>query len=368
MEEGKEMCANCETDTEIGGKLPKIKQFSFSRGKGQYKLLGDYYLNLDVSAGEENYLIMRLNNQKLAGMYYRPVTIYSSVNNVPLQETGEVKTFGEIADLAQGSKKLGILKADVDTLGFLFSEGLRKDDCAEVPVSRVNTLSRMLDLFFGGCIQNLIQSKYPDVYCVFSGGDDLFFIGPWNEMPALAIDINRNFHEYTADNPCISLSAAICMAEGGGHIATLAERCEQRLKEVKQSADQIIFPGGAGRNGVYFQGKVMAWKDFEEQIERGKAFARESKAAGVGVFRRLMRYSSMYQNYLRNQNVDDLMFLPLLANDKSRNFETYRKILSIGDETYKRVANYRRVEKEFYYVEFCARYALQLTKEERTNE
>lgn len=368
VEEGKEMCANCETDTEIGGKLPKIKQFSFSREKGQYRLLGDYYLNLDVSAkGEGDYLIMRLNNPDLTGMYHKPVIIYPAVNNVPLQEKGEVKTFSEIAEAAEGSKKLGILKADVDTLGFLFAEGLRTDDGSEVPVSRVNTLSRMLDLFFGRCIQHLIQSKYPNVYCVFSGGDDLFFIGPWNEMPELAIEINHMFHEYTGDNPCISLSAAICMAEGGGHISTLAEHCEQRLKKVKQSADEIISPGRAGRDGVYFQGKVMAWKDFEELIERGKVFAREIESAGVSVFRRLMRYSSMYQNYLRTQNVDDLMFLPLLNSDRVRNEETYRKISSIREGTYKKVANYRKVEKEFYYVEFCARYALQLTKKERTD-
>jgi len=35
VENGEEMCPNCRADTEIGGKLPKIRMFSFSRKKGQ---------------------------------------------------------------------------------------------------------------------------------------------------------------------------------------------------------------------------------------------------------------------------------------------------------------------------------------------
>ena len=151
VESDQNMCPNCEVDTEIGGRLPKIRMFSFSRKRGQYKLLDDYYLNLEIDAGgEENYLIMLLNDLEMNGMYNKPVTAYYGVNHVPTKEHGQVKTFGEIADEATGSKKLGILKADVDTLGFLFSEGLRDDSGDAVSISRVNTLSHMLELFFGG--------------------------------------------------------------------------------------------------------------------------------------------------------------------------------------------------------------------------
>lgn len=371
VDEEKEMCPNCEIDTEIGGKLPKIKAFSFSRKKGQYVLLDDYYLNLDISVGgDNNYLIMRLNDPDLTDMYDGPTTVYYAVNNVPLKPGGEVKTFSEIAEEAQGSSKLGILKADVDTLGFLFSDGLRSTDHEKISVSRVNTLSCMLDLFFGGCIHRLIESKYRNIYCVFSGGDDLFFIGPWSDMPALALDIDHKFHEYTGDNHCVTLSAAICMAESGGHISTMAERCEEKLEQVKHGADTIVSPKRAGRNGIYFLGSSMAWEDFQEQIERGKAFAQVALKTGTGILRRLATYSSMYQDFLRNKDVEKLTFLPLFANDMKRNVETWKKDPDFQkhcEELYKKASNYRKVEKQFYYVEFCIRYALKLTKGDRKN-
>ncbi len=78
-----------------------------------------------------------------------------------------MKSFDEIADASRGSKKIGILKADVDTLGFLFSEGLQRENVRTGTVSRVNTLSRMLEYFFNGCLHQIIKEKYRNVYCVF---------------------------------------------------------------------------------------------------------------------------------------------------------------------------------------------------------
>ncbi len=372
VESDQNMCPNCEVDTEIGGRLPKIRMFSFSRKRGQYKLLDDYYLNLEIDAGgEENYLIMLLNDLEMNGMYNKPVTAYYGVNHVPTKEHGQVKTFGEIADEATGSKKLGILKADVDTLGFLFSEGLQDDSGDAVSISRVNTLSHMLELFFGGCLQDLIINRYQNVYCVFSGGDDLFFIGPWNEMPALAIDINEKFHTYTGNNECMTLSAAICIAESGGHISTLAEYCEEKLKQVKKKADEKISSNKQGRNGVYFLGKVMSWEDFKEQIDCGRKFADAITNTGSSMIKRLANYSSMYQEYLTNNDPNQLMFLPMFSYDMARNSESLKKDKWLQDYCkilYKNASDYYKTDKNFYYVEFCVKYALQLTKEVRKIE
>lgn len=369
VDEGKKKCLNCENDTEIGGKLPKIKQFSFSRKKGQYKLLDDYYLNLDISAGgEENYLIMRLNDAEIDNMYDQPITTYYALNHVPTKSGNQVKTFNEIAEAAVGNKKLGILKADVDTLGFLFSDGLKKTEDDTESISRVSTLSRMLEMFFGGCLHQLIERKYQNVYCVFSGGDDLFFIGPWSDMPNLAIDINDMFHAYTGNNRCMTMSTAICLTDGGGHISALAEYCEEKLKQVKQKADKIIDPNKGGRNGVYFLGKVISWEDFKEQVKRGCQFADVIPKVGASMIRRLGNYSRMYQEYLKEKDVENLMFLPLFAYDMKRNSDMLKKdewFQRHYKELYRRASEYNRVEKEFYYTEFCVNYAFQLTREER---
>lgn len=377
VDDSEEMCDNCRTDTEIGGKLPKINMFSFSRDTGQYQLLDGYYLNLDISSGaEKNYLIMNLNDTNINDMYDKPVAIYHAVNHVPIKSDGEpsqsaeIKTFSEIADESIGSKKIGVLKADVDTLGFLFSEGLRKENDEPISIARISPLSRMLDLFFGGYLSNLIKDRYKDVYCVFSGGDDLFFIGPWSSMPALAVDINEKFHEYTGSNPCMTLSMAICMAESGGHIATLADFCESRLEQVKKSSDRTTSPGKNGRNGIYFLGKILSWEDFKRQLKIGDDLVQSVPAVGTSFLKRLAIYSSMYQDYLENKDTEKLMFLPLFSNDMKRNFSTLEKspqLLQYCDSLYKKVSNYNKIEKEFYYLELSVKYALQLTKEERTH-
>lgn len=375
VNEGENMCRNCENDTEIGGKLPKIKQFSFSRGKGQYELIEGYYLNLDEDTAEP-YLIMRLNDSDIGGMYGRPVTIYYAVNNVPVKDSGtkeqeglfEVKTFGEIADDSKGCKKIGILKADVDTLGFLFSEGLQSEDRNMGTIARVSTLSRMLGLFFNGYLHEIIAKKFKNVYCVFAGGDDLFLLGPWNEMPELAIEINKKFHEYTGFNPCTTLSAAICIANGNGHISRLAEYCEQKLSQVKNRINPVVYPGKRGRNGVYFLDEFMAWEDFEVQIATGRKLARAYADVGAAAVRRIGDYSRMYQDYQESMDVDGLMFLPMFNYDMQRNFDVIGRNKWFRDycnDLYREASDYRRLKKEVYFAEVSVKYAFNLTKEDR---
>ncbi len=375
VDEGEDMCPNCKNDTEMGGKLPKIKQFSFSRGKGQYELIKGYYLNLDEDMAEP-YLIMRLNDSDISGMYSRPVTIYHAVNNVPVKESGtkgersffEVKTFGEIVDCSKGCKKIGILKADVDTLGFLFSEGLQSEDRNMGTIARVNTLSRMLELFFNGYLHEIIATKYKNVYCVFAGGDDLFLLGPWNEMPELAIEINKKFHEYTGFNPCATLSAAICTANGNGHISTLAGYCEQKLSQVKKRINPVVYPDKGGRNGVYFLDEFMSWEDFEVQVETGRKLARAYADVGAAAVRRIGDYSRMYQKYQESMDVDSLMFLPMFNYDMQRNFDVIGRnkwFREYCNDLYREASDYRKLKREVYFAEVSVKYAFNLTKEDR---
>ncbi len=371
VEEGEEMCPDCLTAMKIGKILPGMKRFSFSRRKGQYQLWGDYYLNLGASADVvSNYLVMELNAPVPADRYDQPVKSYFAANHVPVKEGRAVKTFGEIAKMAKGYKRLGVLKAEADRAAFIISEGLCKEKGRYVSAAGVLTLSRMLDLFFGGYLHRLISGRYPEVYCVFSGGDALLCIGPWDQMPSLAVDINEAFHRYTGENQCMTLSAAVCIGERGCPVSVLAERCEDKLKQVKQTADSLISPEKRGRNGVYFLGKVMTWEDFQEQIERGRRLAKAGARVGTDILRRLAAYSAMYQDYLKNREAEMLMFLPLFSNDMVRSREALKKdpdFQRLCEEMYKKVSDYGKTEKAFYYLELCISYALQLTKGEQRN-
>ncbi|MCC8997904.1 MAG: type III-A CRISPR-associated protein Cas10/Csm1, partial [Candidatus Contendobacter sp.] len=160
---------------------------------------------------------------------------------------GELKTFEHLAQDALeldrdgsplGKPFLAVLKADVDRLGFLFGFGLRdpndpKKDRATL--SRYASLSRMLDLFFTGYLQERLRRDYPHTYTVYAGGDDLLLIGPWRQMMALATDLREQFRRYVGDNPNITLSAGLALCKANQPLNRTVWEAEERLEWAKDA-------------------------------------------------------------------------------------------------------------------------------------
>lgn len=63
--------------------------------------------------------------------------------------------FEHLAKISNGANKLGVLKMDVDNLGLIFSEGLKKSYDENLGISRVSALSSQLDMFFSGFVNNI---------------------------------------------------------------------------------------------------------------------------------------------------------------------------------------------------------------------
>jgi CRISPR-associated protein Csm1 len=61
------------------------------------------------------------------------------------------------------------------------------------------------------------------IIIVYSGGDDLFAIGAWNEVAEFAIDIADRFRQFTGDNPSVSISGGMVMADDKSPVYQLAE-------------------------------------------------------------------------------------------------------------------------------------------------
>jgi len=149
----------------------------------------------------------------------------------------------------QGAKYLAALKMDVDNLGAIFSLGLGEDRS----ISRMFQLSLMMDLFFGYYINyltsiNSISNFYTEqhireieendlsdvFYLLFSGGDDLFILGPWDKIIYLARLINEKFSEFTGNNPYFTLSGGIFIVSNPKFpIYFLSEQVEKKLDQAK---------------------------------------------------------------------------------------------------------------------------------------
>ncbi len=176
---------------------------------------------------------------------------------------GVPKTFGHIAAKAlnkddstckwYGTEALGVLKADVDNLGMLFGCGLSVE---RFTFSRLATMSRQLNNFFSLYLPHLLRTseEFYDVYTVFAGGDDLFLIGPWNRMAALAIFLRDRFAEYVAKNPEITCSAGVTIHKPNTPVGKLAEAAEEALKQAKDN----------GRNRITIFDETVTWDDLSK--------------------------------------------------------------------------------------------------------
>ncbi|HDD43810.1 MAG TPA: type III-A CRISPR-associated protein Cas10/Csm1 [Candidatus Desulfofervidus auxilii] len=181
---------------------------------------------------------------------------------VPRDEDSKPLTFEELSnkaikkkeDKAYGIKALGILKMDVDNLGTIFAKGIRPE---KRTFSRYLVLSRYLDLFFSYYLPYLCAQKYPSVYNVFTGGDDLFMVGPWNVILEFAEEVSKKFREYTCKNPAFTISAGYLLTKPILPIQEMTECVENSLKRTKER----------GKNGITVFGVYVNWREFYELKE-----------------------------------------------------------------------------------------------------
>ena len=136
-----------------------------------------------------------------------PKWLRYTANHVPEEQ------FDELQEKVQGGfERLGVLRMDVDNLGDLFKSGFG----GNATLTRLASLSFRTSLFFDGWLKALCeQGKYKGlIYTVYSGGDDVFLLGPWDLIPDLAQEIVHDFSEYVGGNPDVHLSACLAFSRG----------------------------------------------------------------------------------------------------------------------------------------------------------
>lgn len=162
-------------------------------------------------------------------------------------EIGKVLDFNELAESSgdktgKGIKRLGVLRADVDGLGAAFIAGFihkeNKNPEAYATLSRYAALSRSMALFFKKIIKGICKKELPEgikpfylfedkdgeprkIYVVYSGGDDLFLVGAWDDLMGFAVDLKRVFSVYT--NGKLTFSAGLGLYSSTYPISRMAE-------------------------------------------------------------------------------------------------------------------------------------------------
>jgi len=189
--------------------------------------------------------------------------------------------FEDYANHSTGIKRLGILRMDVDNLGMVFIKGLQFPEREKrgwgkvildngqprlkqmASISRMATLSRQLNHFFSGYVPALLdRDRFDRCQIIYAGGDDLFVIGSWDQLPGLAEIIRDEFREFCCNNPDFSISGGITLHGGKFPIykgAQLAGNAEKQAKGIRNKWDKKT----SKKDGFCFLGIPIAWEDME---------------------------------------------------------------------------------------------------------
>lgn len=369
IDKDEEICDECNMQIKIGAMLPKAKYVLFKKGKG-YKLFLDNCIELveEITNNDFDYAIQIDGFDKEENINF-PINKKYMANYVPLDKNNNALTFEEIAEKSKGTKKLALIKIDVDNLSYILKQKLKKDKETDEldnknkdtdTISRIDTFSRMIDMFFTGYIKDIISKEFKYTYCVYSGGDDLLLITPFSDAVNLTRKIIVSFNEYVGKNDYFTLSTSIVSFSPKTHISIVLEECNKNLQDIKNK----------GGNRIYFMGEKFSTNIFPKLFSnRANIIINEIKEIDVNILKRVSKYSQMYRNFLKNKDVMELMFEPLFNRDIERNYkglektEFYKYIKKVTEN----IADYRNVNKEFYYMKTIIKYALLITKEERNN-
>jgi CRISPR-associated protein Csm1 len=280
-------------------------------------------------------------------------------NHVPTDPNQTIFTFEEIAKFSRwnknntenGAELLGILKVDVDNLGLIFSKGFEKPRRIEAEfsnvqrrtISRFLTMSRMMDLFFSGWLKHVMSdnladrvedelgdlenerkedlqnylkggpARFENIYTVYSAGDDMVLVGPWETMIIFSIFLNEQFKKFTCDNEAIKLSAGLTFVKPNYPIASAIRQADLLLEESKRK----------GKDRITLFGTTVEWKQLPQLIDcfvfLNEKVGDDNSEINNSFLQRMLRYQRMAASYLDSNNIEGLKFLSQLSYDIGRN-------------------------------------------------
>ncbi len=185
--------------------------------------------------------------------------------------------FEDFVKNSNGIERIAVLRADVDNLGNLFSGGFRKDlneNGKYETLGRYASISRSLSKFFKTQINRVAeQNGKRDLVIVYSGGDDVFAVGAWDQVIHFAQDLHSAFSEYT-DNK-LTFSAGIGFYKHHFPIYRMAEltaELEHQAKSFRPGKDGIALFGTTTRDGEEACDHVYDWDVFKNGVQKKESY------------------------------------------------------------------------------------------------
>ena len=319
LEEGEDICSICSAFTKVAENIIKEDILIVTARAQQTALFG-----VELPALQGNRWMYFMTEDQTRGLLKTiagDVRVYSKnkmctgLNFSTKLWVGDYIKSGELevlAGQARGIKRLAVLRADVDNLGSAFimgferSNGTPEEKYKYQTLSRTATFSRQMSLFFKYYINQILKGDFDlpqyalnrakestkprQVAIVYSGGDDVFIAGAWNEVIETAVDLQKAFEKYCLGS--LTISAGIGVFDSKYPIARMAhetEALEEKAKEAPGKNSVTLFTAETKTVDGWLEDHTYNWTEFtdavvgeklqvireffdHEEQERGRAF------------------------------------------------------------------------------------------------
>ncbi len=277
--------AEADRDARLGSNLVTARWLTIRRsngapGEAEPDTLG-YRVSLD--ANEPAVAVDVVSCSNLANPQSAPCSIGPGLfhprrlaRHVPRDEHNQPIEFLDLAAKSRGAPMLGVLKADADSLGVAVSETLRRSSTDST--AALQNLSDALDRFFAEKLEvEKRREPWNLIYTVFSGGDDMLVVGPWNVMLDFAGYMrnlfDRQFGTETRQRPCVTpltISAGVAIIKPRYPIHLAAQQAEDLLEQAKSDpSPRATTP----KDQCAALGSVWKWQHHDAIIGAGKQLA-----------------------------------------------------------------------------------------------
>jgi len=285
-----------ERDAALGDRLTKASWLSMWQSGGDGEPEGEDVLGLRVRYGGEppQNSAKLLSCSNLACPDEKPPELDRDkfherrlARYVPRHknDAAQLVEFVELAAEARGAPMLGVLKADVDSLGGAISHLLTESERDGSKVLR--RFSEALDGFFAQQLQGEMRRaakgdvadghRWDLIYTVFAGGDDMLLVGPWDVMLDFAGHMHRLFDQQFGlraqgrpRSTPLTISAGVAVIKPKYPIHLAARQADELLDEAKEHHA----PGESQpKDQCAALGQVWKWRDHDAIIRAGKQLA-----------------------------------------------------------------------------------------------
>ena len=266
----------------------------------------DVFISLTSEKDARNRLVAGENVRRI----YTKNAVYTGLQYSTCLYVGDyaaANSMEELAKNAEGVQRLSVCRMDVDDLGQAFVSGfeLPGEDKPElknhfVTLSRTAAFSRQMSLFFKQHINALLSGAYLgrpplNVAIVYSGGDDVFLVGAWNDVLDGAIRIHEALSQYACG--ALTISGGIGIFNDHFPIRSAA----LQTAELEDAAKNL-----PGKNAIALFGdgeeNAYPWEVFIEEVQGCKLatletfFGREASGRGNSMLYRLLALLRDAQN------------------------------------------------------------------------